>query len=216
MIPEAHYEAQMTEVRNLLAQKDHENRMLQQSQTSIFGGINDQNLIQWQLDLKEELERIDHLLRGHILKRDKDGNEVYMEPEDNTLKPFNDFGVQLLLNIISFYLNRNTILSNYDEEMINWKMKDLGDEITDIIFMKYEEMGMDTKSKRKMYPLIVRELVDTVHSAYLRALNGGERDSLRTARTVSQTEPMGQQQAFPMSAGPQRKFSLFKPTSWIR
>lgn len=190
-----------------------ENQQLRQAQTSMFGRDHDQNLIQWQLDLEEELERIYHLLNGHQLERDKSGNEYYVEPTDSNMKPFNKFGVQLIMNLISFYLNRNTILSNYDNDMINWKMKDLGDEIIDLIFMKYDEMGMDTKNKRKLYPMITREIIDTVHSAYLRALNGGERDSLRTARTVSQTEPLTPQGNFPQTMGAKR-FSLLKPTTW--
>ena len=121
----------------------------------------------------------------------------------------------MLMKIISFYLNRNTILSNYNEEMINWKIKDLGDEIADLIFMEYDAMGMDTPEKKKQYPMIVRELVDTIHSAYLRALGGGERESLRTARHVSQTDnPMMQM----MNQGkvPTAKRSIFKPTSWMK
>ena len=42
-----------------------------------------------------------------------------------------------------------------------------------------------------MYPIIVRQVVDIVHSTYLRALNGGERESLRLARSVVQNESGG-------------------------
>lgn len=181
---------------------------------SIFATNNNENLIRWQLDLKEDLERIDHLLRGHILKFDKEGNLTYEEPDNLDLKPFNEYGVQLIMNVISFYLNRNTILSNYDEVTINWKVYDFGIELTDLIYNKYEEMGMDTADKQKLFPMMVREIVDTVHSSYLRALKGGERDSLRTARTVSQNEPMGTGMGMlPMQN--QKKFSLFSPSSWF-
>ena len=94
------------------------------------------------------------------------------------------------MNIMAFYLNRNTILSNYDEETINWKILDFGNELADLIFNRYEEMGMDTKQKIKMYPMIIKELVDTIHSTYLRAYHGGERESLRTARMVTQNQPL--------------------------
>ncbi len=182
-------------------------------QASMFAGGEGENLIQYQLDLKEELERVDHLLRGHVIKRDSEGNESWVEPEDDRLKPFNDYGVQLIMNIIQFYMNRNTLLSNYSEPMINIKMKDLADDINDLIYMKYEEMGMDTKEKRKLYSIIVRQLIDTIHSAYLRALHGGERESLRTARHVSQSiNPMGG-----LMGAPQQKqggFKWHKPGTW--
>jgi hypothetical protein len=180
-------------------------------QSSIFGNTNEQNLIQYQLDLREELERIDHLLRGHQLKYDTDGSLRWVEATDDSMKPFNDKGVQIIMNIIQFYLNRNTILSNYSEDMINWKMMDLGDELADLIYMKYEEMGMNTSEKRKLYPVIVREIVDCVHSAYLRAMAGGERESLRTARSVVQNDQMNKQEHYP---NPKKQFSVFKPTTW--
>ena len=122
--------------------------------------------------------------------------------KDPNLKPFNEFGVQMIMNIMSFYLNRNTILSNYDEKTIEWKILDFGNEIADLIFNRYEDMMITIeqkldeneieferrvsdhlKGKIKYYPMIIKELVDTVHSAYLRAYRGGERESLRTART---------------------------------
>jgi hypothetical protein len=234
---------------------ENQNMMLNQQQSnklssSIFSGINDPNLIQWQLELDNILERIDHLLRGHELGFDEKGNLTWNEPTNIDNKLFNEYGVQEILRILSMYLNRNTILSNYDEDTINLKVYDFGMEIVDLVFMKYEEMfflksdkqhfevlireyyrklerlRMNDKiaykiellrikeeiktrkkdeldSKIKLYPMRIRELIDTVHSAYLRAMNGGERESLRTARTVNQTEPLRQPQGLqnPQSTG---------------
>ena len=185
----------------------------QMGEQSMFSQGDSSNLIQWQLDLNEELERIDHLLKGDVIRSDDSGNERWVPAENNEHKPFNEHGVQLLLNTISFYLNRNTILSNYDEDMINWKIRDLGEDISDLIFMKYKEMGMDTSEKRKLFPLIVRELIDSIHSAYLRALNGGERDSLRTARHVSQVAQSGEGLTPSPQAFKQKKF--FQPSTWM-
>ena len=182
--------------------------------SSVFQSAQETNLIEWQLELDNILERVDHLLRGHILSFDKEGNLTWKEPEDTTHRVFNEYGVQEVLRILSMYLNRNTILSNYDETTINWKIEDFGMELTDLIFMKYEEMGLDNKEKIKLYSILVRELVDTVHSAYLRALNGGERESLRTARTVTQTEPIGQSNQVQNIMQPKRR-SMLNPASWF-
>lgn len=179
--------------------------------TSMFNSDNQSNLIEWQLELDNILERIDHLLRGHVLKFDTEGNMTWQEPQDQEFALFNEYGVQEVLRILSMYLNRNTILSNYDEKTINAKVFDLGWDITDLIFMKYEQMGLNTPEKIKLYPIIVRELVDTVHSSYLRALKGGERESLRTARTVTQTDPIGN---IPNANVNKKRFSPFKPTTW--
>jgi hypothetical protein len=260
------YEKQILD--ELEAAKDV-NRQLTRGQMSLFDSFNDDNLIRWQLDLKEDLDKMYHLLSGHQPKELEDGSVVYAEPENPDLKPFNEFGVQTILNILSFYLNRNTILSNYDIKTIEWKVYDFGNVLANLIFNKYEEMmvtmSIETEVKRltdidveklpdgkyvtnlkfengkltydeldysviklieesirnhilrkiKMYPMIVHELVDTVHSAYLRALGGGERRELRTARTVTQAD---QQQGVPRYSSPparmQPKRSLLKPWTW--
>ena len=159
------------------------------SNTLVAGSYND-NLIQWQLELDSILERIEHMLRGDKPSWES-GSIVWKKPSQDEEKILNDFGVAEVMRVLSMYLNRNTVLSNYREETINEKMFDLGNELADLFFLKYEAMGLNSLEKRKLYPIIVRELVDVVHSSYLRALHGGERESLRESRTVAQTEQMG-------------------------
>lgn len=110
----------------------------QYSQMSNFQQDKQANIIEYQLDLKEELDRIHHLLSGHIITRDSEGNEVWAEPDDDRLKILSDYGVKQIMNIISFYINRNTLLSNYKEEIINWKVRDFGIELADLMFNRYE------------------------------------------------------------------------------
>lgn len=157
------------------------------SSNTFVAGTYNENLIQWQLELDTILERIEHMLRG-----DKptwaNGSVIWSKPETDDEKILNDFGVAEIMRVLSNYVNRNTILSNYKEEIINEKMFDLGNELSDLIYLKYEAMGLDNLEKRKLYPIIVRELVDVIHSSYLRALHGGERESLREARQVTQTD----------------------------
>jgi len=212
MTTEEEYIRYIRDMEDRLEEEKNRSRQLQKGQISMFENPNEDNLIRWQLDLKEDLDRIYHLLRGDIISEDEEGNIIYTEAKDDKSKPFNEFGVQLIMNIMSFYLNRNTILSNYKEEVIDWKVLDFGRTISDLIFNRYQEMGMDTPEKMKMYPMIILELVDTVHSAYLRAFHGGERESLRTARTVTQSEPITSQ-GFNVPQQ-QKGFSLFKPSTW--
>lgn len=203
----------INQIQEQLETSERDKRTLAKSQMSMFTGETDENLIRYQLDLKEDLDKIYHLLRGDRVQEDAEGNVIYLPALHEEEKPFNEFGVQLIMNIISFYLNRNTILSNYDEKTINEKMFDFGIEIMDLIHNRYEEMGMDTPGKRKMYLIITRELIDTVHSAYLRALNGGERESLRTARNVSQHEAVGYGRNFPIVRQQRRSLN---PFNWGR
>ncbi len=227
---EASYRDQL-EAELIAAQKEKAKAI--QGTVSMFNYQGEDNLVRWQLDLREDLDRLYHLLRGDQIKEDPDGNVAFVAPDDPNLKPFNEFGVQLILNIMSFYLNRNTILSNYDEKTIQWKVLDFGNDLADLIFNRYDEMMCTLEkednekqedferrkqdhlsSKLKMFPMIVRELVDTVHSAYLRAYHGGERESLRTARTVTQSEPLGGPY-YGQSNQSSRKFKLSSPRTWV-
>jgi hypothetical protein len=183
-IDEIEQEEIMQSYGNVQAGKKNDPR--QNAQHSAFATRQDENLIRWQLELNDILERAEHVLRGDIVTF-KNGQLVWDKnpfPKDNTL---NEFGVQLIMKIISTYINRNTILSDYTNDEINFKVFDFGRELNNLLFMKYETMGLDNEEKRKEYPMIVREVVDLVHSAYKRALMGGERRSLREMISVSQS-----------------------------
>ena len=245
-----------------------EHQALKQQHSQVSGYMTDSekdNLIKWQLDLEKDKEKVYHLLQGHKLKYDDKGNLTWHEPEDVAHKPITSYGVDQLMEIIEFYLSRNTLLSYYEEETINWKMKDLGDEIADKIFMEYEhifyrptiselwnrdkkkieklkekyesdpkklkllyailkkryaeESEQIFKKNIKQYPMICRLLTDTIHSSYLRALDGGERESLRTARYVTQTDSGASQPFYPGVSGGSmgaKPFSFFSPSTWVK
>jgi len=150
-----------------------------------FGSKVSDDVARWQLELNDILEKAEHVLSGDIVKIEK-GETIWTkrpDPQNNTL---NAFGVQLIMKCLAMYINRNTILSDFSDEEVRYKTLDFGKELNNLIFMKYDEMGMDTEDKRKEYPMIIREMVDIVHSAYARARDGRERESYRKMITVSQ------------------------------
>lgn len=213
-------ETQVNTIINRLETELNETRKkLDQSQDSAvsnaFYSSQNENLIIFQLELDNILEKIEHLLRGDVIKTDKEGNLFYATSTDKDLKLLNEYGVQLIMNVISFYLNRNTILSNYEPERIDEICYDVGDEISDVILCNYEKMGMDTEQKKSRYPLMVLSIIHIIESTYKRALGSGERESLRSGRIVTQTDRM------PSSMGmgyPQmqekRNFKIFDPKTW--
>jgi len=237
----------LTMLQQKLEQEQIANVTLQNSQSKMQGisSQDNANLISYQLELEKEIDRIKHLLSGHVMVSDRDGNTFWSEPKDDRMKILSDYGVDQIMNLISFYINKNTLLSNYDEDTINWKIKDFGMELSDLIFCRYEAFFYypkpeelyeqyipyvtngtlsisaeklyekcvqwsqeELKSKIRHYPMIILSLIDSVHSTYLRAYRGQERESLRKFMHVSQnTNPMPMQQ--PVSG-----FSIFKPTTW--
>ena len=111
-----------------------ENRLSEQSMSN----IEKPNIIEYQLDLQEELDRIQHILSGHVIEHNKDGGSFWAEPKDDRLKILSDYGVKQIMSILYNYLSKNILLSNFDEDTIKWKVKDFAVELTDLIFSRYE------------------------------------------------------------------------------
>lgn len=157
---------------------------------SAFGTKPSEDIARWQLELNDILEKVEHSLKGDVVVFEN-GQLIWKDnpnPKENTL---NKKGVQIIMRLLTKYINRNTILSDYTAEEINFKVLDFGKRLNNLIFMKYEEMGMDSEEKRKEYPSLVGALVDIVHSAYARAKDGRERESYRKMISVSQASAGG-------------------------
>lgn len=161
------------------------------SQHSAFGVRPEDNLIKFQLEVNDILERVEHILRNDIPVF-KNGHMIWDKnpnPQSNTL---NENGVRQIMQVLAMYINRNTILSDFEQEEIDMKTLDFGRTLNNLIFMKYEEFGIDNEEKMKEYPMLVLMVTDTVHAALKRALHGGERTSLRQMIQVQQsTQTMG-------------------------
>lgn len=180
---------------------------------SHFGTKISDDIAKWQLELNDILEKAEHMLKGDIIVFEN--NQLIWKdnpnPEENTLSKH---GVKICMKFLGLYINRNTILSDYTEDEIRYKVLDFGKRFNNLIFMKYEEMGMDTEEKRKEYPMIVGSMTDVVHSAYSRAKDGRERESYRKMISVSQGGMLGG--GVTVNAQPQQKTrGILNPMRYI-
>lgn len=112
----------------------------QQSQQQLMLEEKDKSMIKEQLDLDEEIQRIEFLLKGYVSQRNENGEQVYELSNNPDMIVLSDYGVQLILDTVTWYLNKNTLLSNYDEATINSKMEDFASDLNDDIFMSYEKV----------------------------------------------------------------------------
>ena len=184
---------------------------------SAFGTKASDDIARWQLELNDILEKAEHTLRGDIVVFEK-GQMIWKKNPNPELNTLNDFGVQLLLKLLSMYVNRNTILSDYTEDEVRYKVLDFGKRLNDLIFLKYEEIGMDTEEKRKEYASLVGAMVDIVHSTYARAKYGRERESYRKMISVSQASTgggMGGGLTVNASQPPQKTRGILNPMRYI-
>lgn len=182
---------------------------------AMFGGQPKQNLVEWQLDFRPELEDIQRLLKCDVLMTDKDGNEVWVENPNKEYVVFNSLGVNDLIREIRMFLNKNKVLSNYDLEEIKPRVRILGHELRILIYNNYEAYGIDNDYKMNNYSIIVLTIIDMIDSAYRRAINGEERRDLNQARIVQQNEPMmPQNMNFYPQVMPQKRGILSKAMPW--
>ena len=178
---------------------------------SNYQGQEDKNLIEFQLDTSEMLSKIEHFLKGDYVSVDKDGNEVWKVEKDDKLVLFNKYGVNSIMLIIGNYIDKNTMLSNYDEMRINEILADLGEELAKFIYCNYEKMGMDTEFKKTRFELTVITILHSIESAYRRAMGGTTMRELNSSRIFTQSDIKGPSLGMSMQ---KKKFNLFKPRTW--
>ncbi len=178
---------------------------------SNFQTQEDRNLIEYQLDASDMISRVEHFLKGETVGYDTEGNQVWLKQEDENLILFNEYGVNSIMTILGSYIDKNTILSQYDEMRINEILADFADEVAIFIYCNYEKMGMDTEFKKTRYGLTVMTIIHSVESAYRRSIGGWTSRELNSSRIFTQSDIKGP--AMGLSAT-KKKFNLFKPRTW--
>ncbi|MAG26671.1 hypothetical protein CMI47_14110 [Candidatus Pacearchaeota archaeon] len=249
----------------LSAQAKFEQDQMIISQNSMSMTDNQKGLFKEQLDLTDELKRMSHLLKSEVEEVTDKGEKIWVRPSNNDEILLSDEGVRLIMRTLNWYLSKNTLLSNYSEEVINHKMEDLATTLNDYMFMNYEkyflfptneecqkllierlkrrqqsilhnaELRQEKVDKDKVWNMLVNEIKDlererikireqimkdklkgfewlircvqdSIHSAYLRALNGQERKTLRQHHHTS--EMVGERPHHPKQSG--------GPMSWFK
>ena len=134
-------ELEQAEMQIREAQLKADRNQLNSSQQDIMLQEREKGMVSEQLDVTEILENIHNLLQGNVLQKDeRTGELTWFSPEDEDMIILSEHGINYIMGAVQWYLNKNTLLSNYDDEQINAKMEDLGNTINDDIFMEYDKM----------------------------------------------------------------------------
>lgn len=135
---EAEYERTMQE--QALAGQSAETST-KQMQQQFYQEEQEKGMIKEQLDLTEEVKKITLLLRGYHQEYDVDTEGIkWIKPIDSSMVILTEYGINLILNSLGFYLNKNTLLSNYDAPTILTKMRDFSSALNKTIFMEYQKV----------------------------------------------------------------------------
>lgn len=156
--------------------------------------------------LRVDWERIEHIIRGHKPKVDKEGNEYFVQIDNHYL---NEHGVNQVLHFLSLYLSKDIKLARYDKEQVETIMKNFSTQFTDFFFDNIEEFGLNTPEKKKMSKMFVHGVIDLVDSAYSHAIEGRTMELLTKQFTVMQQQGISEGgMPMPMNQ-PRPKASIF-------
>ena len=98
----------------------------------------EQNLAEAQLDCQETLSKIYHLLKQDVLTPNEEGILEWKEIEDTKKRVLTEEGVEKMMQVMQSYINKETLLSNFDEKMIARRMLEFSLALSAVIFMKYD------------------------------------------------------------------------------
>lgn len=130
----------------------------------------EKGIVDIQLEVDSIKADIYHLLKQDRLVLDKaTGQTDWKEAQDKD-RSLTDWGVERIMQTIHFYINKNTLLTNFDEKQIKQIMYTFMKEINDLVLLKYEYLfreptfdeckdiikaKVDTRKKMKMFTLEV-------------------------------------------------------------
>lgn len=146
------------------------------------------DLTRFQLDISKTKSDISHWLNGDTPEEDNKGKVKWEKNEKDEYRVLNEFGRREVMRIVNMYLTKDVILSNLREEKINQICQDIGEELNDLFFEKYDEIGLDSDSRLKNYSSIIVTVVHIIYITLMRAEGGKERKSVTENRIVNQTE----------------------------
>lgn len=98
----------------------------------------EKNLAEAQLDVEETLTKIYHLLKQDILKVNNEGILEWHSIGDEKKRVLTDEGVDKIMQVMQSYINKETLLSNFDDKMIARRMLEFSLSFSGLIFLKYE------------------------------------------------------------------------------
>lgn len=135
-------EQEPNEMNSLIEQSQLAGNVAQQAQsaaaTQYYVQEQEKTLAESQLDCNKTLTEIYHLLKQDILKPAEDGTIDWHPIEDAKERSLTDLGVDRIMQVIKSYVNKETLLSNFDEDQIRRRMLEFSYALNANIFMKYE------------------------------------------------------------------------------
>jgi hypothetical protein len=172
------------DINNLITRANNaesRNAQLSKAMNSISNEKKEGNFLHLQISTQEMLDKLEHFYRGDVYK-----DEKWKAQTNKKLITFNEYGVTSLMEVVTKYIDRNTILSSYPEERIYEILGDLGDELVLFLLCNYVQLGMDTYFKKTKFRIIIVTTLNIIESTYRRALRGKTIEEVNQSRVIGQ------------------------------
>ena len=128
----------------------------------------EKNLADAQLDCNETLTKIHHLLKQDTFKTNESGILDWVSIEDEKKRVLTDEGVDKIMQIAQSYINKETLLSNFDENTINRRMLEFSLALSALMFLKYE-LYFRTPSQEECYDILKDRLDEKLNKKEMSA-----------------------------------------------
>ena len=98
----------------------------------------EKGLVDVQLEVDSIKTDIYNLISQKSLKMTDEGKIDWVDLKDQKQRILSDWGVERIMQVIHFYVNKNTLLSNFNEDQINRLMLRFVCELNDLVLLKYQ------------------------------------------------------------------------------
>ena len=146
----------------------------------------------WKIDPEDVIDEIEHYLRGDNWDS---LTGTWRKNKNDKLRLVNEEGISVITTHLRGVLNKNIILSNFDNEMILQIAKQNAHNVKDIIFTSYDKYEI----KKENFSMILQLIDGNVYGALLRAKGGFFVNHLST------TQRYIEQNTLSMNNGEQKK-----------
>jgi len=133
------------------------------------------------LDPSNIIEKIRHNLKGEIEVIDSLGKKRW---DEKGAKIMNDDGINHIISILDSYINRNTLLSNLDDNEILMIIKPLDKELNALFYQKWRKFDLELEH----WAITKNRIVDMVFLALKQANNKVLLDALTKAYSIREVK----------------------------
>lgn len=137
-------------------------------------------LIRWQLMFSDILDEVEHRLKGEFLR--VRGNNSFWEEKPGA-RMCNDKGVFAIMQVLSTYMNKGTILSSFNREEADRMIYQTMSSVIDLIELKYQIYEIDKANLSTLMSFLEGYITCAVY----RAKDGTTLKFLKTTEKHSET-----------------------------